>query len=126
MLVLYRQRIVAEDIDAYRADLDYDQAGSLEFFNLIRQKHKRMFVLSMHEGMLNELINYAGSVGYGKLEASVEKAFKQLPQEAIPMPKPVPDYLLEGRKLPPAFTGDTGDLIRAIFGEGREDASALQ
>lgn len=126
MLVLYRQRIVAEDIDAYRADLDYDQAGSLEFFNLIRQKHKRMFVLSMHEGMLNELINYAGSVGYGKLKASVEKAFKQLPKEAIPMPKPVPDYLLEGRKLPPAFTGDTGDLVRAIFGEGREDASALE
>ncbi|MFX7788861.1 hypothetical protein ABTJ89_19225, partial [Acinetobacter baumannii] len=43
MLVLYRQRVVAEDVDAYRVEVDYSQAGSLEFFNLIRQKHKRMF-----------------------------------------------------------------------------------
>lgn len=126
MLVLYRQRIVAEDVDSYEAELDYGQAGALEFFNIIRQKHKRMFVLSMHEGMLNELIDYAGSVGYGRLKAGVENTLKQLPKEAIPMPKPVPDYLMEGRKRPPAFTGDTEDLVRAIMGERGEDPSALE
>ncbi|MBP6107819.1 MAG: hypothetical protein KA506_15090 [Steroidobacteraceae bacterium] len=124
MLVLHRQRVVAEDVDAYRAELDYSQAGSLEFFNLIRQKHKRMFVLSMHESMLKGLINYAESVGYTKLKAKLENTLEQLPREAIPMPKPVPDYLLERRERPPTFTGDTADLVRAIV--GGNDASALE
>ena len=97
---------------------------SLEFFNLIRQKHKRMFVLSMHESMLKGLINYAESVGYTKLKAKLENTLEQLPREAIPMPKPVPDYLLERRERPPTFTGDTADLVRAIV--GGNDASALE
>lgn len=117
MLVLYRQRVVAEDVGAYRAELGYSQAGSLEFFSLIRQKHKRMFVLFMHESMLEELIVYADSVGYGKLKSRVKDTLEQLPSEAIPMPKPVPNYLLEGRERPPAFTGETADLVRAIMGE---------
>lgn len=126
MLVLYRQRVVAEDVDAYQAELDYSQAGSLKFFNLIRQKHKRTFILSMHENMLKELINYAESMGYGKLKVRVQNSLEQLPKEAIPMPKPVPNYLLKGRKPPPAFTGDTVALIRAMMGNGGDDAPAIE
>jgi len=124
MLVLYRQRIVAEDVVAYRAELDYSQAGSLEFFNLIRQKHKRMFVRSMHESMLKELIDYAASVRYTKLKSRLENTLEQLPKEAIPMPKPVPGYILEHRELPPAFAGDTADLVRAIV--SGDDAYVLE
>jgi hypothetical protein len=126
MLVLYRQRVVMEDVGAYEAEPDYGQAGTLEFFNLIRQKHKRQFVLSMHEGMLTELINYAVSVGYVKLKAKVENMLKQLPKEAVPMPKPIPDYIVEGRDRPTAFAGDTDALVRAILGDGGDDASALE
>ncbi|MES9816126.1 MAG: hypothetical protein ABW155_05720 [Candidatus Thiodiazotropha sp.] len=125
MLVLYRQRVVAEDTDAHRAELNYSQAGSLEFFNHIRQKHKWMFVLNMHENMLKGLIEYAGSVGYYKLKARLEHTLEQLPREVIPMPKPVPEYLLEGRELPSSFTGDTEDLVRAIVGEGGDEAFTL-
>lgn len=124
MLVLYRQRVVAEDVDAYQAELDYSQAGSLEFFNLIRQKHKRMFVLSMHESMLKGLIDFAESIGYIRLKAKLENTLEQLPREAIPMPKPVPNYLLENRERPPTFTGDTEDLVRAIV--GGDDAYVLE
>jgi len=126
MLVLYRQRVVMEDVAAYEAQPDYEQAGTLEFFNLIRQKHKRQFVLSMHEGMLNELIDYADSVGYVKLKAKVEMMLKQLPKEAVPMPKPVPDYIMEGRGRPAAFAGDTDALVRAILGDGGGSVSTLE
>jgi len=126
MLVLYRQRVVMEDFAAYKATPDYRQAGTVEFFNLIRQKHKRQFVLSMHERMLMELIDYASSVGYVKLKAKAENTLKQLPKEAVPMPKPIPDYLMEGRDRPLAFEGDTDGLVRAILGDAGGDASVLR
>lgn len=125
MLVLYRQRIVAEDVDAYFNGVDYGEVGRDGFFNHIRQKHKRSFVLSMHEGMLNELVKYASSVGYKKLKARVETALEQLPKEAVPTPKPVPGYLLRGRDRPAPFSGDTEELVRTIMGHGGE-ASALE
>ncbi len=121
MLVLYRQRIVMEDPQAYEADLDYEQSGTDEFFNLIRQKHKRQFVLATHSAMLNQLIDYAGAVGYLKLKAKVEITLKRLSKEAVPMPKPIPDYILEGRDSPESFAGDTEDLVREIMGSGSEN-----
>jgi hypothetical protein len=124
MLVLYRQRIVAEDVDAYFNELDYDKVGTEEFFNHIRQKHKRRFVLTMHEGMLNELIQYADSVGYKKLKARVEATLEQLPKEAVPMPKAVPDYLMLHRPRPTPFSGDTEDLVRTIMGQDGEASAS--
>jgi hypothetical protein len=121
MLVLYRQRIVMEDPQAYGADLDYGQSGTDEFFNLIRQKHKRQFVITMHRAMLNQLIGYAGSVGYLKLNAKVENTLERLSKEAVPMPKPIPDYILEGRDIPESFAGNTEDLVREIMGGGSND-----
>lgn len=118
MLVIYRQRIVMEDFAAYKAAPDYGQAGTVEFFNLIRQKHKRQFVFTMHKIMLAELIDYAGGVGSVKLKAKVEKLLNQLPKEAIPMPKPIPDYIMEGREWPDSFTGDNEAMVRAILGNG--------
>lgn len=116
MLVIYRQRIVMEDFAAYKAVPDFGQAGTVEFFNLIRQKNKREFVFTMHKTMLAELINYASGVGFVKLKAKVEKMLNQLPKEAVPMPKPMPDYIMEGRERPTSFEGDNEAMVRAILG----------
>ena len=116
MLVMYRQRIVMEDPAAYKADLDMAQAGTQELFDLIRQKHKRAFVLTMHKAMLTELIDYAGHVGYVKLKAKVKHMLERLSKEAVPMPKPIPDYIMEGRDMPSSFAGDTDAIVRAILG----------
>lgn len=116
MLVIYRQRIVMEDFAAYKAIPDFKQAGTEEFFNLIRQKHKRQFVLTLHEAMLHHLIHYAGNVGYERLKTKAENMLKQLPKEAVPMPKPIPDYIMEGRHRPDSFAGDTQAMVRAILG----------
>jgi len=121
MLVMYRQRIVMEDFAAYKAVPDYGQAGTEEFFNLIRQKHKRQFVFTMHQTMLTQLIDYAGGVGFLKLKAKVETLLNQLPKEAVPMPKPIPDYIMEGREMPNSFAGDNEAMVRAILGN---DSSA--
>ncbi len=95
MLVLYRQRIVMEDSDAYSAELDYEKVGSEEFFKLIRQKLKRQFIWEMHNDMLDELYNLADSLQYLKLKEKVKAIKDGLPKEGIPMPKPVPDYILK-------------------------------
>lgn len=126
MLVMYRQRVVGEDPAAYAAEVDYEQAGTPEFFNIIRQKHKRSFVMTMHENMLKELIDYAGSVGYGKLRVKLETTLERLPKESIPLPKAVPAYLMQGRARPAPFAGDTGALVQAIVGGGGDDASAIE
>lgn len=118
MLVLYRQRIVLEDVNAYRAELDYEQSGTEEFFNLILQKHKRQFVLTMHEMMLNQLIGYADTVGYVKLKTKMESTLALLSKEAVPLPKPIPDYILEGHDRPASFAGDNEALVREILGKG--------
>lgn len=100
MLVLYRQRIVMEDVDSYKAELDHSQAGTETFFNIVRQKHKRLFVWMMHETMLTELVSLAGSLGYVKFKKMVETLLKLLPKEAIPFPKPIPDYILKNCNWP--------------------------
>lgn len=116
MLVIYRQRIVMEDFAAYKAVPDHKQSGTPEFFNLVRQKNKRQFVLTMHETMLAELIEYARDAGFVKLQAKVERLLKQLPKEAVPLPKPIPDYIMEGRERPDSFVGDNEAIVRAILG----------
>ncbi len=126
MLVMYRQRVVGEDPSAYAFEVDYGQAGTPEFFNIIRQKHKRSFVLTMHENMLKILIDYAVSVGYAKLKAKLETTLERLPKEAIPLPKAIPAYLMQGRAQPVPFTGDTAALVQAVVGGGGDDASAIE
>lgn len=118
MLVLYRQRIVMEDVYSYKVDLDYSQAGTRKFFEIINQKHKRMFVLNMHETMLTKLASFANSVGYIKLEAKVETMLERLPKEAIPLPKPIPSYILDTQNWlkVPAGEVNTKTLVQKILG----------
>ncbi|QIM50784.1 hypothetical protein [Hydrogenophaga crocea] len=126
MLVMYRQRVVGEDPAAYAAEVNYERAGTPEFFELIRQKHKRSFVLAMHENMLKKLIDYAAGVGYARLKTKLETTLNQLPREAIPLPKAIPAYLTQGRAQPAPFVGDTAALVQAIVGNGGDDASAIE
>ncbi|WP_053160414.1 hypothetical protein [Pseudomonas protegens] len=117
MLVIYRQRIVMEDFAAYKAVPDYKQAGTLEFFNLVRQKNKRQFVFDWHRIMLVMMMSYAEVVGFGKLKTKINEMLERLPKEAVPMPKAIPDYIIGGRKRPDSFSGDHEEMIRAILGE---------
>ncbi|MGL1957834.1 MAG: hypothetical protein OCD00_11025 [Colwellia sp.] len=123
MLVLYRQRIVIEDSEAHQADLDYGQSGSIEFFNLIRQKHKRQFVWDMHNAMLDELHSLAETLEYTKLMERVKNIKTGLPKERIPMPKKVPNYILEHLDWIKAPTLDMSNenLVRQILGSDSSD-----
>lgn len=125
MLIIYRQRIVMEDIESYKANLDYSQAGTEAFFNIIRQKHKYFFVLSMHQTMLTKLVSFADSVGYIKLKSKIETMSQQLSAESVPLPKPVPSYLLEGRDMPNGSDKDMkiDTLVQVILGN---DAPILE
>jgi hypothetical protein len=117
MLVLYRQRIVMEDTEAYEAKLDYEQFGTIEFFNVVRQKHKREFVWKMHNVMLNKLSSLADCLDYKKLKAKVKVIQNALPKEIIPMPKPVPNYILGRHDWIKAPTVDMSNdnLVRLIL-----------
>ncbi|WP_252039115.1 hypothetical protein [Vibrio sp. SCSIO 43133] len=118
MLVIYRQRIVMEDPDAYKAEIDPENVATEESFNLIRQKHKRAFVLIMHEAMLEQIIKLADHLGYENLKAKSESMLSQLPKEVIPTPKPVPDYILDRQdKLEvPVQDGSVDNLVELILG----------
>ncbi|QVI85919.1 hypothetical protein [Pseudomonas viridiflava] len=117
MLVIYRQRIVMEDFAAYKAVPDYKQTGTLEFFNLVRQKHKRQFVLDLHRIMLIAMMSYAEVVKFGKLKTKISEMLERLPKEAVPMPKAIPDYITGERKRPDASSGDYEKMVRIILGE---------
>ncbi|ENH2499035.1 hypothetical protein ABVY78_004633 [Vibrio parahaemolyticus] len=119
MLVLYRQRIVMEDPEAYQAELDYEKIGTTEFFHLIRQKHKRQFVWDMHNAMLDEMFKSAEILGYKKLKEKIESTKTGLPKEVIPMPKQVPSYILKGADwiTEPTLDMSNENLVRQILGE---------
>lgn len=107
-----------EDPDAYKAEIDPENVATEESFNLIRQKHKRAFVLIMHEAMLEQIIKLADHLGYENLKAKSESMLSQLPKEVIPTPKPVPDYILDRQdKLEvPVQDGSVDNLVELILG----------
>ncbi|TBT20463.1 hypothetical protein D5E84_03610 [Vibrio parahaemolyticus] len=68
--------------------------------------------------MLKELAKLADQLGYENLKAKVENTLSQLPKEAIPAPKPVPDYILDRRnKLEkPIQDVNVDTLVELILG----------
>lgn len=118
MLLLYRQRIVLEDPAAYKALPDLNQAGTNELFELVCQKNKRLFVLKMHEYMLEKIVNYAGDISYSRLKVKAEEMLVRLPKEAVPLAKPIPDYIIVSGRETKSATDDIDDLVRVIMGAG--------
>lgn len=98
MMVMMRQRVVMEDPAAYRAKLEDLEKGTDAYDALYRQKHKRDYVLTMHQVMLVKAMKYADRVGYAKLKAACTEALVRLPKERVPPPRPVPDYIAIYRK----------------------------
>ncbi|CDY78878.1 hypothetical protein BGLT_01609 [Caballeronia glathei] len=93
MLVAYRQRIVLEDLDAYRADpYEYD-FGSTEQFNILKQQHKRIYVQMLHEMWLSATVKFAKKVNYPKLEKRAAHLLEGLPKERVPLPKQIPAHI---------------------------------
>lgn len=118
MLVLYRQRVVMEDPDAYQAELDFGQFGSIDFFNIIRQKHKRTFVWDMHNAMLEKLHNLSEALGYTNLKERINTIKTELPKESIPLPKEVPNYILGDRDWikTPTLDISNENIVKQILG----------
>jgi hypothetical protein len=117
MLVLLRQHIVLEDPDAYMAEPDFAQWGTQAFFELTRQKHKRRLVMAMHEAALTNLITFANSVGYQRLNANCGRMLLNLPEERVPVPKPIPDYIISWQTTAERRTYDVKEIVTRIFGE---------
>jgi len=93
MLIIYRQRVVAEDVNAYVEELDFDDWGSQRFFEITRQKHKRTFIQIMHEQMLQSFIRFGEKQKYEKLRITCQRALRKLPKEHVPFPKGIPNYI---------------------------------
>ena len=93
MLIIYRQRVVAEDVDAYVEELDFDDFGSQRFFEITRQKHKRAFIQGMHEQMLQSFLRFGETQKYEKLRRTCQHALSNLSTEHIPFPKRIPNYI---------------------------------
>lgn len=93
MLVAYRQRIVMEDFAAYEADpYDY-KFGSEEQFLILKQQHKRTFVLMMHESWLKEMSEFSLKVNYLKLNKRASHILAALSKERVPLPKRIPAHI---------------------------------
>ncbi len=93
ILLTYRQRIVLEDPHSYEAEVDYELAGTIGFFQLIKQKHKRQFVIVNHERAIDAMGAFAVSAGYARLEKRVNNLRRKMGKEHIPMPVSVPRHL---------------------------------
>jgi hypothetical protein len=116
MLTILRQRIVLEDPVAYRTEPDFSQWGTQEFFELIRQQHKRTLAMTMHEGMLQDMASYAASVGYERLKTLCEKLLAARTNERIPLGKPIPDYINSWRTTANQEDYDIEEIVNGIFG----------
>lgn len=89
MLVLYRQRVVMEDPEAYKANI-WDHYGTKEFFAFIKQQHKRQFIATMHEVALKAVIEFSQKQNYLKLERKASHLLSVISKERIPTPKHIP------------------------------------
>lgn len=128
MMVMMRQRIVMEDPAAYKAKLEDLEKGNDAYDALHRQKHKRTYVLIMHQVMLAKAIKYANKVGYANLKAACEEALARLPKEHVPLPRRVPDYIAiyrmdEWSQMMPVPSGDNASDSTAIVIDDDEDGS---
>lgn len=118
MLIIYRQRVVAEDIDAYAEELDFNDWGSQRFFEITRQKHKRAFIQTMHECMLQSFIKFAVTQKYEKLQNKCQLALSKLSKEHVPFPKLIPNYIQSWRTTSMHKNSelDEREMLEKIFG----------
>ncbi|MDH1932989.1 hypothetical protein [Pseudomonas sp. GD03696] len=90
MLVIYRQRLVMDNPTAYSSD-PYDlEFMSPEFCDLIIIQHRRKFVISNHEGFLNEIIKNTTSAKISKI---CNYLLSGISKEGVPMPQYIPDHI---------------------------------
>lgn len=90
MLVIYRQRLVMDNPTAYSSD-PYDlEFMSPEFCDLVIIQHRRKFVISNHEGFLNEIIKNTTSAKISKI---CNYLLSGIRKEGVPMPQYIPDHI---------------------------------
>lgn len=117
MLLMLRQRIVIEDTKVYAAEPDYSQAGTQAHFELMKQKHKYAFVRAMHKAMLEDTKKFSDAAGHVRLSEACRKAIERFDTEAIPLPKPIPDYIDSWRQSFARSEPGCNDLASSVLGE---------
>ena len=93
MLIVYRQRVVMEDIEAYSTDRFDLEFMSPEFCEMTIQQHKRMYIIIMHQGFLKKVAERALEYGMVKASALCNALLKSIDKEAVPQPSCIPDYI---------------------------------
>ncbi|ELP97369.1 hypothetical protein [Pseudomonas syringae] len=90
MLVMYRQRLVLDDVISYGSDPYELEWMSPEFCDLVIIQHKRKFVQIIHEHFLKSINeNYESK----KIQRLCKILLKSTNKEAVPLPQYIPDYI---------------------------------
>jgi len=90
MLVMYRQRLVIDDREAYVTDpFDLDFM-SVEYCELVIVQHKRKFVQYMHQQLLATIQDDDNSE---KIKRLCKVLLKNISKESVPLPQFIPDYI---------------------------------
>jgi hypothetical protein len=90
MLVIYRQRLVLDDPEAYHTDpFDLDFM-SPEYCDLTIIQHKRKFVQFLHQQFLSAIQDNGPSE---KIKRLCKVLLKNMNKEGVPLPQSIPDYI---------------------------------
>lgn len=93
MLVIYRQRLVLDDPDSYKANPFEYEFMSSEFCELTIQQHKRKYVIAMHQHFLKNTSIILKSKESKKLSSLCEILQNSIGKEGVPLPQQIPDYI---------------------------------
>jgi hypothetical protein len=114
MLVVYRQRVVMDDVISYRTDRWDLEYMSSEFCEVVIQQHKRDFVVIMHQRFLENMEKLAGVNGMEKTAKTCAVLLKSIDKEAVPHPSRIPDYIDSWMK-DPKYYREADDIDFSIF-----------
>jgi hypothetical protein len=93
MQVMYRQRVVLEDVESYQTDPFDLEFMSTEYCDVVIQKHKRDFIVIMHRRCLDNVEKLCAIAGMTKLEKLCNRLSTNISKEGVPLPNKIPDYI---------------------------------
>ncbi|WP_339461293.1 hypothetical protein [Pseudomonas sp. EA_105y_Pfl2_R69] len=93
MQVMYRQRVVLEDVESYHTDPFDLEFMSPDYCDVVIQKHKRDFIVIMHQRCLESIEKLCAIMGLTKLGKLCNKLSHSINKEGVPLPNAIPDYI---------------------------------
>ena len=93
MQVMYRQRVVLENVKSYRTDPFDLEFMSSDYCETVIQKHKRDFIVIMHQRCLDDVGKACATAGLIKLERLCNRLSSNITKEGVPLPNTIPEYI---------------------------------